>query len=108
MCINYWDSLPNKKGQSECFNYFFQHIFEPQIFWNMQFESRVIVNRINFDEMMWRDFLYLDIDLSKHKRLKLKMDKKKKKIKDIKSKCKQSLEDILPMDIIKYCIYIYI
>ena len=108
-CIEYWDSLPyTVDSKSECFNYCFQHIFQPQTFWNIQFESRLIVDRINFDEPLWRNFLYSDINLSKHKGLRSKRNKKRKEIEDTKAKCKQTLENVLPMDIIQYCIYNYI
>ena len=108
-CIEYWDSLAyTVDSKSECFNYCLEHVFQPQTLWNMQFESRLIVYRINFDEPLWRNFLNLDIDLSKHKGLRLKRNKKRKEIEDTKIGCKQSLEDMLPMDIIQYCIYNYI
>ncbi len=108
-CIQYWDTLSYTiDSKSECFNYCFQHVFQPQTFWNIQFESRIIVDRINFDDPLWRNFLYSDINLSKHKRLRSVRNKKIKEIEDTKNKCKQTLEDILPLDIIQYCIYHYI
>ncbi len=104
--IQFWEISGYETGkcESKCFNYCFQTIYTPQKFWNIKFNSKNIVDLINFDEPLWREFLYSNIDLKKHKQLKKAIEKKRKEIETMKLKCKNSLEDSLPLDIIQYCI----
>jgi len=106
LCIEYWSSDDHHKGKSECFNYCLKTLINPQRFWNIKFNSKEIIHKVNFDEDIWRELLYSNIDLSKHKKLQKKVDQKKKEI--IKLKCISILDNILPLDIIRYCIHIYI
>jgi len=48
------------------------------------------------------------INLSKYPKLKVKVKTKRQKLQKKKEECKNVLETFLPLDVIKYCIHIYI
>jgi hypothetical protein len=94
-----------ENGHLDCFKYCFEKWSDPQTFWNIDFNYglRKIINQIDLDDLVWRKIF--DLDLSKYPKLKRKVEAKKKEIEDMKSSTKESLENSLPLDIIKYCIY---
>jgi imidazoleglycerol phosphate dehydratase HisB len=60
---------------------------------------------IDIDDPVWRRLF--TIDLSKHPELKVKVENKKKEIEDMKQVSKASLENKLPLDIIKFILQPY-
>ncbi len=92
-----------KNGHLDCFKYCFERWNDPQTFWNNTYELDKIIEQIDLDEKIWRTLFTLD--LSKCSLLKDKVESKKREIEEKKKICKEVLEDILPLDIIKYCIY---
>jgi hypothetical protein len=67
--------------------------------------SKITVH-IDLDDPVWRRLF--TIDLSKHPELKVKVENKKKEIEDMKQVSKASLENKLPLDVIKFCLHIYL
>jgi hypothetical protein len=55
---------------------------------------------------VWRRLF--NLDLSKYPELESKVEDKKKEIEEMKEASKGVLKNILPMDVIKYCIHTYL
>ena len=62
-----------------------------------------IIGQIDLDDPVWRKLFSLD--LSKYPSLKDRVEKKQEELRKIKDALLSVLIDILPSDIIKYCIY---
>jgi hypothetical protein len=117
-CLSYsiengcdWDeSTPKvaaKYSHLECFKYCFQHWSTPQSFWEINFDLTNLINKIDLDDLWWRNNLF-HLRLSIHPILETKVEEKKRIIEESKIGVKNVLENILPLDIIQYCIYHYI
>jgi hypothetical protein len=104
--LNEWTpTYAAQNGHLECFKYCFERWNEPQEFWNFNFDLSKIINKIDIDDPVWRRLF--TIDLSKHPELKVKVENKKKEIEDMKQVSKASLENKLPLDIIKFILQPY-
>jgi len=90
----------------ECFKYCFEKWDDPQDFWNITFNLTKIIDKIDFDDPVWRKLFSLD--LSKNPTIQEKVENKKKEIEKIQEEIKNVLKDILPNDIIQYCIHPFI
>ena len=89
----------------EGFKYFFQNWNNPQEIWNLDFYLHKVIDKIDLDDKVWRKLF--NLDLSKYPDLQIKIENKKKEIEDMKKITIEELNNILPLDIIKYCIYSY-
>ena len=104
---NRWTpEIAAKKGKIECFKYCFERWNVPQIFWYNNYDLTKIIDQIDLNDPVWRKLFY--IDLTKYPELQNKVEKKKKEIEPIKSASKEVLQNILPLDIIQYCIHPFI
>jgi hypothetical protein len=106
-----WDILTPKvaaeNGNIECFKYCFERWDENyQTFWNIRYDLDKIIDKIDLDDQVWKKLF--NIDLRMNYDLQTKVEKKIKEIEEMKKVSKEVLEDILPLDIIEYCIYPFI
>ncbi len=96
-----------ESGKFKCFKYCFEKWNDPQAFWNIDFNYDYgllkMVEQIDLDDLVWRRLF--DLDLNKCPELHLKVEAKKKEIETLKSGTKDILENILAMDVIKYCLH---
>ncbi len=93
----------NGHGHLECFKYCFEKWNSAQDFWNINFDLSKIIDKIDLNDPVWRRLFTLD--LSEHPELQTKVKDKKIEIEEMKELTKEGLEDILPLDIIQYCIH---
>ena len=63
---------------------------------------------IDLDDKYWRKLLHSSLDLSKFRGLKKKVKAKRKELRKYKQKCRKALIDVLPLDVIKYCVNEYL
>jgi len=62
-----------------------------------------IIDKIDLDDPVWRRLF--NLDLNKYPELECKVEDKKQEIEKMKEASKKVLQNILPVDIIKYCIH---
>ena len=94
------------RGKIECFKYCFQNWNSPQEFWNIRFQLDRTIDKIDLDDPVWRKLL--NINLKHNPILQNKVENKKKELDELKKVGKEVLENILPLDVINYCINVYL
>ncbi len=96
----------NGHGHFQCFKYCFQTWNDdPQTFWNTEYDLIKIIHQIDLDDPVWRRLF--TINLSKNPRLQDKVEMKKKEIETLKMLSIELLENKIPKDVLKYCLYSY-
>lgn len=119
----YWTfakKTDTKEAKFECFKYLFELMYKTNdnILYSLTTPFDIIndsckysecplikefIYFIDLDDQLWRRLF--TIDLSKYPELQDKVNSKRKEIEELKHVTKDVLENILPSDIIIYCIY---
>jgi hypothetical protein len=73
------------------------------IYYSTKYNLTKIIDQIDLDDPEWRRLF--SFDLSKNPDLEIKVEQKKQEIERMKIDSKEILQNILSLDIIKYCIY---
>ncbi len=97
------------KGNINCFIFCFEIWQNKQDFINIEFDETKIVDKIDLDMPIWRrNLIDINLDLSKHALLQDKINNKLTELKIYRELSIEVLQNYLPLDIIKYCINIYL
>ncbi len=91
-------------GHLECFKYCFQFWDDSQKFWK-SYRYYDITDKIDLDDPVWRRLFTLD--LSYYPTLQTKVENKKKEIEELKKISIELLENKIPKDVLKHCLYPY-
>ncbi len=96
-------------GRLECFLFCFEIWMDKQAFFNIEFDETKIIDKIDLDLPIWRrDLIDINLDLSKHTLLQDTVNNKLTELKKYRELSIEVLQNYLPLDIIKYCINIYL
>jgi len=97
-----------EKGKIDFFKYCLEQWYNNELFWSCDFKLDQLVKNSSFDldDPVWRKLIYLDH--SKYPLLKEKVEQKKQQLNKIKNEVTKVLYNYIELDVIKYCIHLYI
>jgi hypothetical protein len=96
-----------KTGNIECFKYCFEVWKDPQDFWLNDDYADEIIRKIDLDDPVWRKLVNSTVYFRTNLSMRSKVSSKEKELEQMKKVSASALQDVLPDDLIKHCIWEY-